>query len=398
LTLQGATSSRTRAAIPIPAPVPVLDEPAGSGEVSTPAPLPKSRSWIRWFAYTGLLLAAGGVAFHRYRQQLEEAPAEPANPFRPITLTPMRKGQAPGPRRPDPVPASRAGLQQVVGTAPRTPPPAPVSSAPAEQFIYAAAHDLQEPLRKIRSFTERLNGKIQTAGVQDGQGEIQSIRSTLGRMQGMLDSLLSLARIQGRGALFETVPLGEVIQGVLADLDERVLETHAVVRVEGTPPELAGDRTQLQQLITNLLANALKFHAPGEPPQVTLRVSVIEDQPVNGHETDRSWCELVVEDRGIGFEQSSWERLVEGFHRLNPRDQYPGTGLGLAICRSIVDRHGGTITGRSAPGQGTAISIRLPIRQYARSGDTAVLIAPRTTLASALQAPPPTDPAALRTY
>jgi signal transduction histidine kinase len=273
-----------------------------------------------------------------------------------------------------------------------------VSSAPAEQFIYAAAHDLQEPLRKIRSFTERLNGKIQTAGVQEGEEEIQSIRSTLSRMQGMLDSLLSLARIQGRGALFETVSLGEIIQGVLTDLDQRVLESRAVVRVEGTPPELAGDRTQLQQLVTNLVGNALKFHPPGDPPQVTVRVSVVEDRPVNGHETDRSWCELVVEDRGIGFEQSSWDRLVEGFHRLNPRDQYPGTGLGLAICRSIVDRHGGTISGRSAPGQGTAVTVRLPIRQYARSGDTAVLLAPRACLLGAMSPPPAGDPAAIRTY
>ncbi|HAM72043.1 MAG TPA: hypothetical protein DCM86_10410, partial [Verrucomicrobiales bacterium] len=269
-------------------------------------------------------------------------------------------------------------LQNVVGAAPRNPPPVQVpATPPAEQFIYAAAHDLQEPLRKIKSFTERLNSRLSTTGSPEGQAEIQSIRNTLARMQGMLDSLLSLARIQGRGAMFETVDLGVILREVQADLEDRITETRAEVSIEGAPPEIAGDRTQLHQLLQNLVWNAIKFHAPGNAPKVRIRVATIEDRPVNSHHTDCSWCEVAVEDQGIGFEESHWDRLLQGFHRLNTREEYPGTGLGLAICRSIVERHGGTLTARSIVGQGSTLTVRLPMRQYARSGDTTILVGPR---------------------
>lgn len=343
---------------------PGLAHPSGTSQAA-------QSPWITFFSVLTLFAAAALVGYHWWLRRSAE-PA-PENPFRPIALTPIRRGFRPNDTTRTTKPQA---LQQVIGTTPKSPPPGAPQPPSAEQFIYAAAHDLQEPLRKIRAFSDRLEARVKAASVEGASSDIDSIRHTLGRMQGMLDSLLSLARIQGRGAVFEKVNLGGVLGDVVVDLETRISETGGVVSIEGEAPEISGDTVQLQQLLQNLISNALKFHRPGVAPQVQVRVKVVEDLPVNAHTTDRSWCEISVQDNGIGFEEAHWDRLLRGFHRLQPREEYPGTGLGLSICRSIVERHQGTISARSVPNEGSTLLVRLPMRQYARSGDTTVLAGP----------------------
>lgn len=298
------------------------------------------------------------------------------NPFQPIALKPTA-ASLPVPS----LPASPGGvgnLRQLVGH----PPPATgqsqgVPATPtAENFIYAAAHDLREPLRKVRLFLSRLEQKTAAEDLPRVQPELEGLRITVNRMQGLLDSLLSLARIEGRGVSFELTDLTEVLKQVLADLETTILETNAEISIEGSLPQLAADRTQLQQLLQNLISNALKFRKPGNAPRIRITVSAFPERPVNDHPSDRTWCEIAIRDEGIGFESVYWEQMLQGFQRLNSRDQYEGTGLGLAICRCIIERHQGSLNAESAPGQGTTVRVRLPMQQHARSGDTTMLVGP----------------------
>lgn len=249
---------------------------------------------------------------------------------------------------------------------------------PAEHFLYAAAHDLQEPLRKVRTFLGRLESKVKSNPIPGAEIDLEGVRQTLGRMQALLDSLLSLSRIEGRGAVFEVIDMNAALREVLVDLDARIAESRAEISVEGTVPEVAADRTQLHQLLQNLLSNSLKFHKPETPPRIRISIRIESDRPVNGNAVENSYCHIQIQDEGIGFDQSYWPRMLEGFHRHHSRDEFEGTGLGLAICRSIVERHQGELRATSEVDKGTCVEVRLPLHQHARSGDTTVLIGPRT--------------------
>lgn len=330
-----------------------------------------------------VLVSAGGALLFRYwaRRPAAHAPKvrrqhRATNPFQPVALKPemtshpLAKTAA--------APAPEAALRQLVGS---TPPAGSrangASNTPtAENFIYAAAHDLREPLRKVRLFLSRLEQKTSGNEPPRIQSELDGLRLTVNRMQSLLDSLLSLARIEGRGVSFELTELSDVLKQVLADLETTILETNAEVSIEGSLPQLAADRTQLQQLLQNLLSNALKFRKPGTAPRIRITVSTSQDRPVNDHPSERSWCEIAIRDEGIGFESAYWEQMLQGFQRLNSRDQYEGTGLGLAICRCIIERHQGRLAAESVPGQGTTVRVSLPIQQHARSGDTTMLVGP----------------------
>jgi signal transduction histidine kinase len=345
--------------------------------VPAPSPEAPSGQWWIW-----IVLFIGTILFlSRWVKSSrgEESSAEPENPFQPISLEPM----APRTTHAESDTSRLIGpkeFRKVVGEVPRQ--LEPVSNAPApkptaENFIYAAAHDLREPLRKVRLFLNRFEQKVTADDLANVRGEVEGIRLTVNRMQSLLDSLLSLARIEGKGMVFELTDLGSVINQVLGDLETCIAETRAEITVEGKLPELAADRIQLQQLVQNLISNALKFHKNGEVPKIRIETTLGQDRPVNDHPNDRSWCELSIRDEGIGFEEEYWDQMLQGFQRLHSREQYEGTGLGLAICRCIVERHQGTLSASSAPGQGTTIRVRLPLHQHARSGDTTVLIGPK---------------------
>jgi len=231
-----------------------------------------------------------------------------------------------------------------------------------EQFAYVASHDLQEPLRKIQAFGDRLAQKY--GGTLDEQGEqyLQRITASASRMRNLINDLLSFSRISTRTQPFVEVDLAEIVRDVLSDLEERIHQTNGEVDV-GPLPRIDADPMQIRQLLLNLVANALKFHRPEVPSRVTVRAETYSKPNVAAEEPLRDYCRITVSDNGIGFDEKYVDRIFQVFQRLHGRSQYEGTGIGLAICRKIVERHSGEIGASSVPGQGSNFWVILPLHQ-----------------------------------
>jgi len=229
-----------------------------------------------------------------------------------------------------------------------------------EDFAFVASHDLQEPLRKIRAFSDRLVSTASAGLDEQAQDYLARITAASRRMQVLIDDLLSYSRISTRAKPFARVPLTEVVAEALADLDTRIEETGATVIVEDLPV-IEADRSQLRQVMHNLLANSLKFTAAGRAPHVRVQAERCDTG------TAQEANQVIVEDNGIGFDMQYAERIFSPFQRLHGRSMYQGTGMGLAIVRRIIERHGGKITARGMPGQGAVFVLTLPHTQ-ARGG------------------------------
>ncbi len=230
------------------------------------------------------------------------------------------------------------------------------SNEELEQFASVASHDLQEPLRKIQAFGDRLQAKFSEALGEQGQDYIARMQSSALRMRALIDALLTFSRVTTQAQPFLVVDLGVVARDVLSDLETRMRESGGRVDL-GALPTIDADPFQMRQLLQNLIANALKFHKPGEPPTVTV------DAVVSANRRGVPQCEVSVRDDGIGFEEEYLDRIFEVFQRLHGRQKYEGTGVGLAICRKIAERHGGSITARSEPGSGATFVVTLPMIQ-----------------------------------
>jgi PAS domain S-box-containing protein len=263
------------------------------------------------------------------------------------------------------------------------------SNSELEKFAYIASHDLQEPLRKIQAFGDRLQSKFRDQLPDGGRDYIDRMLGSAGRMRKLIDDLLVLSRVTSKAKPFEPIDLGAVVREVLVDLEVRLEQTKGRVDV-GPLPRIDADPSQMRQLFQNLLGNALKFHRPGVPPAVRVRGELVPGPPgseavpaalrseaagtasVLGNLAGPAplTCRVTVQDNGIGFEAKYRERIFEVFQRLHGRDEYEGTGVGLAICRKIVERHGGTITAHSDPGGGATFVVSLPVRQPREEADS----------------------------
>ncbi|MCC6168559.1 MAG: hypothetical protein IT329_15160 [Caldilineaceae bacterium] len=231
------------------------------------------------------------------------------------------------------------------------------SNRELQDFAYIASHDLQEPLRKIIAFGDRLAMKYGDRLDDTGHDYLQRVQHAARRMQTLIEDLLTLSRVTTRGQPFVDVSLQEVVQGVAADLETLLEETQGQLEV-GQLPVVEADPLQMRQLFQNLIGNALKFHQPGVQPRVSIWA---EDDACDG--SANRW-KIVVADNGIGFDMKYAERIFQPFQRLHGRSSdYAGTGMGLAICRKIVERHRGSIEAASEPGRGAMFSICLPQRQ-----------------------------------
>ncbi|RIV21657.1 PAS domain-containing protein [Fibrisoma montanum] len=244
-----------------------------------------------------------------------------------------------------------------------------------EQFAYVASHDLQEPLRKIQSFGDVLRQQYGSALDYTGQDIILRMQSAAGRMQTLIRDLLTYSRLSTQQNLVDTVNLSDLLQTIRNDLDTIVQEKNARLTI-GALPTLMGNATQLRQLFQNLLSNALKFSKPlgtpgAEQPIISVTAEQISWKAVPAEVPDRQrvdWVAISVADNGIGFDQQYSDRVFQLFERLHGRNQYPGTGLGLSIARRVAENHGGTVTVRSQPGNGTTFTVYLP-EQRGRKGE-----------------------------
>jgi PAS domain S-box-containing protein len=238
------------------------------------------------------------------------------------------------------------------------------SNADLEQFAHIASHDLQEPLRKIMAFGDRLQSKYDAALDEVGRDYVQRMRSAAQRMQLLIQGLLSYSRVTTRAHLMQQVDLTRIADEVVQDFEVRIEQVQGHVEV-GALPTIDADPTQMRQLLQNLVGNALKFHRPGVAPVVEIGA---ERTTQPGHlaaeeRHDTGWWVVRVRDNGIGFDPRHIDRIFGIFQRLHGRDEYDGTGVGLAVCRKIARRHGGEITASSAPGAGATFLITLPEHQ-----------------------------------
>jgi two-component system, chemotaxis family, CheB/CheR fusion protein len=229
-----------------------------------------------------------------------------------------------------------------------------------QEFVFVAAHDLREPLRKIQTFGD-LVAKKSGDGLTDASRDfINRMQRAAATMQKLLESLLGYSRVTTHAEPFQDTDLSKSLDVALSNLEIVVTEKKARLEV-GQLPTLQADRVQMIQLFQNLISNALKFQDRDHLPCVKIYAKAIENKFGR-----KSAYEICVEDNGIGFEEQYLDKIFKPFQRLHGREEYEGVGIGLAICRKIVERHGGTITARSTIGQGSNFIVTLPMRHGSR--------------------------------
>ncbi|QDK77164.1 PAS domain S-box protein [Spirosoma sp. KCTC 42546] len=232
-----------------------------------------------------------------------------------------------------------------------------------QQFAYIASHDLQEPLRKIQQFGDLLKTRY-ASSEGDELVYLERMQSAASRMSTLIRDLLSFSRISTHRDTSAPISLDTIVQTVLLDLDLMIAESEASV-VVGKLPTLEGDRLQLQQLVRNLLSNALKFRRPEVASLIEVSASWVafENLPasVSPKRPALAYHRLDVTDNGIGFDEKYLDRIFQVFQRLHGKNEFAGTGVGLAICEKVVSNHGGAITATSQPGLGTTFSAYFPV-------------------------------------
>ena len=234
------------------------------------------------------------------------------------------------------------------------------SNRELQDFAYVASHDLQEPLRKIVVFGERLKEKAAERLDPETLDYLQRMQKAAARMQNLINDLLTFSRVTTKAQPFTPVNLANTAQEVVDDLEGRIEMTKGRVEL-GELPVIDAEPLQMRQLIQNLIGNALKFRRPEAPPVVKIAAKIFSGPlPQAPDSPPQSLCELTVSDNGIGFDEKYLDRIFNVFQRLHSRNEYEGTGMGLAIARKIVLYHGGAITAKSAPGQGATFIVTLP--------------------------------------
>ena len=222
-----------------------------------------------------------------------------------------------------------------------------ISNRELEQFAYVASHDLQEPLRMVSSFTQLLERRYKRQLDADADDYIGFIIEGSQRMKYLIDDLLEFSRLNTQSREFESILLKITLEDVLRNLKTSIMENNAQITHDPLPT-IIGDPSQINQLLQNLIANAIKFHGD-EPPKIH----------ISAEESGDEWI-IGVSDEGIGIDPDHQEQIFRIFKRLHTREEYSGTGIGLAICKRIIDKHNGKIWVESELGKGSNFYFTIP--------------------------------------
>lgn len=230
------------------------------------------------------------------------------------------------------------------------------SNKELEQFAFVASHDMQEPLRKIRMFTELLKSNLQNTS-ESNRGYLDKITSAASRMRNLINDVLYYSRLSAPESATKHTALNELVKQVISDFELLIQEKNALVTV-GPLPELEANPLQLTQLFTNLLSNSLKFNN-SQRPEISITSSVPETLP-EGLDDSRKYYRIIFKDNGIGFDPQYAEQIFTIFQRLHTRQEYSGTGIGLALCKKIALNHQGNIYAFSENNKGAEFHVYLP--------------------------------------
>jgi signal transduction histidine kinase len=231
-----------------------------------------------------------------------------------------------------------------------------------ERFAFMASHDLQEPLRKIRLFSDRLYIKYKDV-IQDDSKMISLIQKSAERMQALIIDILSFSKISMEKAEFEKSDLNVLVNDLLSDMSEEVIEKRATISVDPLPELLVSPRL-IRPLFQNLINNALKYKKKDQNPVIKIRSEAhVHITGQNGQSKNKKYWRIIVEDNGIGFDQKYAEDIFGMFKRLHNNAEFEGTGIGLALCKKIIEHHHGFISARSKVNEGSTFVISLPASQ-----------------------------------
>jgi signal transduction histidine kinase len=238
------------------------------------------------------------------------------------------------------------------------------SNKELEEFAYVASHDMNEPLRKITTFIERLENKYKSELGADGQLYLTRISASVENMRLLIDTLLEFSRTARSNQPYSQVDLNNILMQVKADLELKIEETVAEIHTTGLPV-IEAVPSQMKQLFDNLLSNSIKFRQPDTHPYITIRCQKLSKKQKNQwhFDQDKTYYRIDFTDNGIGFEPEYSERIFQIFQRLHGKSEYPGSGIGLAICKKITDQHKGLIYATSEPEKGATFTVVLPESQ-----------------------------------
>ena len=240
------------------------------------------------------------------------------------------------------------------------------SNKELEEFAYVASHDMQEPLRKITTFSSRLSEKYKDVLTGEGALYLSRMTASAENMRMLINDLLEFSRISNAQQPFSEVDLNVIARQVKMDLELVVEETSTHLRF-GKLPVLEAIPTQMKQLLTNVISNAIKFRKPDVSPIISVEATEVNQGTKAKYELNKDgvYYKIEITDNGIGFEQEYANRIFNVFQRLHGKSEYPGSGIGLAICKKIVEHHNGVIYAESTPDVGSKFVFIIPEKRKA---------------------------------